>query len=123
MSQTKESFPLHWPLGYKRTEYRKDSPYRRTPGSAQEQLRKELNKIGAKNVIVSSNARLQKDGFMYADAMGRAADPGVAVYFNYKGKEVVLCCDTYEQIWENVCAIGLTIQKLRIIERDGVSDF
>jgi hypothetical protein len=53
---------------------------------------------------------------MYAGAMGMAADPGVAVYFTYKGNEVVLCCDTYERIWENVYAIGKTIENLRAIE-------
>lgn len=123
MAETKKAFPLNWPVGYKRTEHRKDSGFRQTAGKAQDSLKSALNRLGAKEIIVSSNAMLQRDGSMYADAMGIQSDPGVAVYFKYKGNPVVLCCDTFMRIWENVYAIAKTVENLRTIERYGVSDF
>lgn len=120
---SKQAFPLSWPLGEKRTTSRKDSSFSQTGETAQKYLRNELSKMGAINVIVSSNAPVRNDGMMYADAAGRAGDPGVSVYFKYKGQNLVICCDTYHRIWENVYAIGKTINNLRAIERYGVSDF
>jgi hypothetical protein len=126
MQTPKQAYPLQWPVGYKRTNSRTWSRFKQTPDEAQQFLRAELNRLGATRIIVSSNIAIRNDGMMYADAMKRTKhleDPGVAVYFDYKGKPVVLCCDTYNQVWENVYAIGKTIENLRAIDRYGVSDF
>jgi hypothetical protein len=121
--ETIKAFPLSWPSGYKRSQLTLDSRFRQTPAKAVGFLRDELHRLGAKNIVISSNAPLKNNGEMYSDAMGRQADSGVAVYFNYKDRPVVLCCDTYSKIWENCYAIGLTVENLRAIERYGVSDF
>jgi hypothetical protein len=123
MEPNKQSFPLSWPVGYKRTDNRLSSGFKRSPEDAITSLKSELAKIGAKNIIISSNAAVKTNGEIYADAMGRLADPGVAVYFDYKKNHVVLCCDTFEKVWENVNAIARTLQSLRTIDRYGVSDF
>lgn len=127
MQAPKQAYPLQWPVGYKRTNHRNSSLFKQNPDAVQQFLRKELSRLGASNIVVSSNVPIRQDGQMYADAMRRSKqmdnDPGVAVYFNYKGNPVVLCCDTYSKVWENVYAIAKTIENLRAIERYGVSDF
>lgn len=119
-----EKYPLHWPVGYKRTASRTHSQFKQTMDKAQKQLHKELDRINATGIIVSSNIPVRKDGMFYTDWMNKKIqDPGVAVYFKHKGKDTVLCCDNYKTIWENVYAIAKTVEMLRAIDRYGVSDF
>lgn len=49
-------------------------------------------------------------------------DPGVAVYFEYKGRPMCFACDQYRKTRENIRAISLTIAAIRAIERYGSSD-
>lgn len=125
--ENKKVYPLQWPVGYKRSSSRTWSQFKQTPDKAQQFLRKQLDMMDASRVVISSNVPVRQNGLMYADAMRRAKqqddDPGVSVYFHYKGKPVVICCDTYSKVWENVYAIGRTIENLRAIDRYGVSDF
>lgn len=119
-----EAFPLHWPVGYKRTNRRYPSQFKQTMEQAQQHLRAEVKRIGGKNLIVSSNIPVRNDGSMYAVYMSKKIeDPGVAVYFDYKGKQVAMCCDQYERVWENIYALGKGIESLRAMNRWGVSDF
>lgn len=118
-----KSFPLSWPLHKRKTQFRIDSRFEQNPSDTLDYLKAELNRIGATNIIISSNAAVKDNGDMYADAMGRHHDPAVAVYFKWKGKEMVICADQYCRIWENVYAIGKTIKAMRDIDRYGVSDF
>ncbi len=119
-----EKYPLHWPAGYKRTQQRGHSQFKQTMEKAQQFLHKELERLKASAIIVSSNIPVRNDGMFYTDWMKRKIDdPGVAVYFKHKGKDRVLCCDTYSYVWENTYAIGKTIEALRAIDRYGVADF
>ncbi|WP_430900511.1 MULTISPECIES: J domain-containing protein [unclassified Paraflavitalea] len=119
-----EAFPLHWPIGYKRTNSRIHSRFKVTMDKAQRFLRSEVSKLGGSNLIVSTNIPLRKDGMLYSDWMSRKIDdPGVAIYFKYKGKDIAMCCDQYNKIWENIYALGKGIEALRGMERWGVSDF
>lgn len=119
-----EKFPLHWPAGYKRTLERSRSQFKQSMEKAQQFLKKELERLKASDIIVSSNIPVRNDGLFYTDWMKRKIDdPGVAVYFKHKGKDRVLCCDTYSSVWENTYAIGKTIEALRAIDRYGVADF
>lgn len=119
-----EAFPLYWPVGYKRTKSRFGSRFKVTMDIAQRFLRDELSRMGATDLIVSTNIPVRKDGMLYVDWMNKKIDdPGVAIYFKYKGKGVSMCCDQYEKIWENVYALGKGIEALRGMERWGVSDF
>jgi hypothetical protein len=124
MSGLQQAYPLQWPLGYKRTINRISSRFEQTMDKAQRFLKDELSRLGATKVTVSTNIPVRRDGMLYADCMNKKIDdPGVAVYFHYKGKETVLCCDQYNRIWENIYAIGKTVENLRAINRYGVSDF
>ena len=119
-----ESFPLYWPVGYKRKSNRIWSRFKITMDKAQRFLRDELSRMGAVDLIISTNIPVRKDGMLYADWMNKKIDdPGVAIYFKYKGKDVSMCCDQYNKIWENIYALGKGIEALRGMERWGVSDF
>jgi len=119
-----EAYPLYWPVGYKRSAKRIDSRFKTTMDQAQQFLRSEIKRLSGTGLVVSTNIPLRKDGMMYSDWMGRKIDdPGVAIYFKYKGKDVSMCCDQYSRIWENVYALAKGIEALRGMERWGVSEF
>lgn len=121
-----EAFPLHWPAGYKTTApyNRINSSFKQNMDKAQQFLRKELDRLGAVNLVVSTDIPVRKDGGLYADYMSRKIDnPGVAIYFYYKNKQVNMCCDQYNRVWENIYALGKGIEALRGMERWGVSEF
>jgi hypothetical protein len=119
-----EAYPLHWPVDYPRTHFRKDSRFKQTLGETRDFLKREVKNIGGSDLIISTNIPLKQNGDLRADyARYKLQDPGVAVYFKRNGKDVVLCCDTYRAVWENIYAVARTIEALRQINRDGVSDF
>lgn len=121
-----EAFPLDWPLGFKRTDPDKrfSSPFKQTMDKSQIFLRHEIKLLGARGLIVSTNIPVRKDGGLYADYMIRnIEDPGVAVYFRVGTEDIVMCCDQYLKVWENVYALGKSVEALRAIERYGCSEF
>jgi hypothetical protein len=119
-----DAFPLHWPTGYQRSVKRISSSFKQTMDASQRFLRAELKRLKATDLIVSSNIPVRKDGGLYTDYMNRKLpDPGVAIYFKYKGKDISMCCDKYVSVWENIYALGKGIEALRGMERWGVSDF
>jgi len=126
MEKSAKAYPLSWPAGYPRTKSRQASKFKVTPGAAIDSLVSELEKLAGKNClpVISSNVRVStRTGQMYADqASDKIEDPGVAVYFQHKGTQVVLCCDKWNTAAENVRAIALTINAMRGMDRWAVSD-
>lgn len=121
-----EAYPLAWP------ERPRTSPGRRRPSrfevgfaSARDHLLDELNKLQARDVVISSNVPLRRDGLPLASA-SEPQDPGVAVYFDRRVREAwvpfVIACDTYDRVKANLRAIGLTVEALRSIARHGATD-
>jgi len=116
-----KAYPLQWPHGRPRTKQRTDSRFSVHPRAAFEEMMDELARFGAKNVVVSSDCPLrQTDGTPYADALkDLLPDPGVAVYFTKGKRAVCLPCDQYRRPWENIRAIGKSVEALRAMERHG----
>ena len=56
------------------------------------EIRRQLNLLGAKLPVISSNIPLKADGNPYSDP-GRMADPAAAVYFQLNSKPYCLPCD------------------------------
>lgn len=120
----KEAYPLCWPPGYHRTPSRINSNFKQSMEKAQQALRRELSLLKASDLIVSTNLRVRSDGGLYtADLSRQIEDPGVAIYFRYKKKDVSMCADQYKTVWENIYALAKGIEALRGMERWGVSDF
>lgn len=76
---------------------------------------------GAKNAVVSTNVALRRDGLPLASAK-RVDDPGVAVYFLYKGKQTCFACDRWDKVEDNIYAVAKTIDAMRGIARWGTGD-
>lgn len=123
-----EAYPLQWPLAYKRTpsNLKAHATFKTAFAQARDMAIDELNRMGAKNIIISSNVPLRRDGLPYAVPFGNSKsitdDTGIAVYFDYGGETKVLCCDAFICLDDNMQAIRKTIEALRGIERWQVSE-
>ena len=126
MNETVQAFPLQWPLGYKRNlpGQRIFSNFKQTPEKAQLFVRKEIERLGAGHLIISTNVPVRKDGYLYNDMMReKLDDPGAAIFCQVAGEQVSMCCDQYRTVWENLYALGKSIEAIRAIERYGSSEF
>ena len=141
MSVTPEAiprFPLAWPVGWKRTPpgRRQRSSFSTTRtdvvnGSvrkrivdvtiyaAVQRLQKEIDRLGGSSPTLSTNVPPRLDGWPVSSAT-QPSDPGVACYFLFRAKAIVLACDKYRTVAENIAAIAAHIDALRRIERYGV---
>lgn len=127
------AFPLAWPRSRPRTD-----PVRRrvatfgtakrssagikaplTVADARQRLQDELDRIGARSAVLSTDVELRLDG---QPRSGREpADPGVAVYFQLDGRPHCMPCDTYTRVADNIAAVAAHIEATRAIERHGVA--
>ncbi|MFL6416121.1 MAG: DnaJ domain-containing protein [Bryobacteraceae bacterium] len=117
---SEHAFPLQWPLGWPRVNYRRDGLFK--PKSIEQsrvELLGELRMMRAQNPVLSSNLVLRKDGFPHS-GQPRPQDPGVAVYFTLGKKRVVLACDKWHRVEHNIWAIARHVSALRGQERWGV---
>lgn len=119
-----ENYPLTWPEGWPRTpDYRRSSS-KFSPKSfavVRDQLLDELRLFRATKVVLSTNIPLRQDGLPYA-SFRIPTDTGVAVFFQRNGKPMVLACDKWRRIEDNVASILKTINAIRGIERWGSSE-
>lgn len=116
-----EAYPLTWPLGRPRTKWPEQSNFDVTLGRAIQDVRKEVNLLGGRDLIISSNLPMRRDGLPYANS-SQPDDRGVAVYFRYKGKPMCFACDRWKRVEDNMRAIAKTIDALRGIARWGTGD-
>ena len=133
MADAPSTYPLAWPTGRPRTKYREAGKFSTVKSSehghrfsgpltltvARARLIAELDRLHAKSAILSSNVELRLDGAPRADR-GNPGDPGVAVYFQLDGKPIVLACDRFTEVAQNVAAIAAHIEATRRIDRYGV---
>ena len=82
---------------------------------------RELERLGARKLILSTNIELRLDGLPYANRT-EPQDRGAAVFFEHKGKQMAFGCDRWSKVGDNIHAIALTIGALRGIARWGTGD-
>lgn len=122
---TIEAYPLAWPAGKPRTPSHKIERSRFEPGNRPQEVGNviaELHRLGARNIVVSTNLRLRGDGLPYARDKA-PDDQGVAVYFDYSGGQKCFACDRWRTIEENLRAIFKSIEAIRGLERWGSKSF
>lgn len=118
-----EAYPLQWPPGKPRTPtgQQKRAAFKTSQDKAQQELVWEVQRLGGKNIVISTNIPIRRDGLPYS-AKRIIFDQGVAVYFDYKGKQKCFACDRWDSIKDNMQGVRLTIQALRGIGRWGTGD-
>lgn len=120
------SYPLAWPLTFPRAKSRERGQFQVTFAKARNHLLKELELLGAIDVVLSSNVPVRvSDGLPYARGSGgQHEDPGVAIYWTVRDAAdrpqlFVMACDRYLHPVANIRALGLTVAALRTVERHG----
>lgn len=125
-----EAYPLQWPFGRPRTERwaRERANFETTFARARDDITREVAlltntsiKHGGPQVVISTNTPLRRDGLPLA-GQKNPDDPGVAIYFTYRGKPMSFACDRWDKIEHNMRAIVKTIEALRGIARWGTGD-
>jgi len=116
-----EAYPLHWPQGWPRTEERTRSRFDGTFAKIRDELWAEIARLGGQYPVLSTNLPLKRDGMPYA-SQKEPSDPGVAVYFERRGRQMVFACDKWDLVQDNMRSIQRTIEAIRGIERWGASE-
>lgn len=118
-----EAYPLRWPPGWPRHKGLQDSDTRFKGPTYQwnrvyRGLKEELRRIGATDIVVSTNQPLRGDGEPYAQQRN-ISDVGVAVYFMRNGKALTMAQDRFWSIMGNMRSLTISIEGLRQMERHG----
>ena len=126
-----QAYPLQWPEGWPRT-----NPYCREAGdkfkrggsggrsarptiaATRTELANELELLGARHIVLSSNVELRLDGQPYSNRRA-PEDPGIAVYFTLDGEPMVMAQDTYARVADNIRSLTLAISGMRQMQRHG----
>lgn len=127
------AFPLQWPAGRPRKTSRKRATFGKkvhngrwaetkdlTVADALGRLQDELDRIGARQPVVSTNLETRLDG-LPRSGQAEPRDPGVALYFQLDGQPHCMPCDTYDRVADNIAAIAKHIEATRAIDRFGVA--
>jgi hypothetical protein len=126
-AQLPAPYPLTWPPGRVRT-----PPDRREKGRYSLRLFSQamttLETEVARWQRARRNARLV-DWQLSSDHVGRSnspADPGAALWFTLAGKDItggqslmVLACDRFAELAQNIRALSLTMERLRLVDEIG----
>lgn len=117
-----DDYPLQWPAAWPRTKSPQRARIETSQGAAQSGILRELNLLGATNVVMSTNIELRHDGLPYVRQVRADEDPGVAVYFTLNGEQQCIPCDKWTTIADNMQAIRKTVEALRGLERWGAKE-
>ncbi|NBW06950.1 MAG: J domain-containing protein [Caulobacteraceae bacterium] len=127
MSNAPSNYPLVWPAHRPRTKASarvkggfvadKRSV---TLAAASDKLEDQIERLGGRLPVLSSNIELRMDGRPRADR-APPADPGVCVYFELKGRPMAMACDAYTTVQQNIAAIANHIDAVRRQARYGVA--
>lgn len=105
-----QHYPLQWPPGWQRAQFRERARFKTTLPSALSNLKKQIELMGGSQVILSSNCTLGHEN---------PRDPGVVAYFLWSKKQLAVPCDRWDRVESNVQAIALTVEAMRGMERWG----
>jgi hypothetical protein len=103
---------------WQRTAKRQHARFDTSFAAARDGLLNELRLLGARDVIISSNVPLRRDGLPHATQRD-PDDPGVCVYFTLDGEERALPCDRWLTVKDNLRALQHTVAALRGLDRWG----
>ncbi len=115
-------YPLQWLPQQPRSKYRERARFgNHSPSKAGNYLIAELERLGSKKCVISSNLQSKLTGGFYAKQ--NVDDPGVVVYFELKGEGKAMACDLWNKVEHNLWALYLSVCAIRGLERWGGSEF
>lgn len=126
-----ESHPLVWPDGWNRTPSHlrnRNYRYRMSFAAARDELLEELRLLTGDtgNVVISTNVPVKHNGLPYSPTNGikEPSDPGVSCYWwDYEAKvDRVIACDAWQLVRENMRAVAMAIDALRMLQRCKASE-
>lgn len=117
-----DAFPCAWPIGWPRTPPRKRtfSRYRTGFVESRDRIVRRLKRLGAREIVVSSNQPLRRDGLPSAVTI-EPEDPAVAVYWADGDGSHVIACDRWRKLRENMRAVDVSIDALQALRRAGAT--
>jgi hypothetical protein len=128
-----QRYPLSWPDGWPRAKHRKAAAFGKknvngygrvelTLSEAVKRVHDEIARLGVRisdDCIISTNIKVNLSGLPRSGER-LPTDPGVAVYWQEKGKPMrVIAVDAYTTVPDNLAAIAATLNAMRAIERHG----
>lgn len=116
-----DAYPLQWPMAWPRVKYQERARFDTGFATARNELMRELNLLGATNIVISSNIELRRDGLPYSGRR-QPEDTAIAVYFKLNGEDQCVPCDKWTRTEDNLQAIRKTIEALRGLERWGAKE-
>jgi hypothetical protein len=117
--ESTRAYPLYWPEGWARSTFHKVAKFGdHSVAQGRREIQNEVRLFGGKDLIVSSNLELNKDGNPRSNQR-QPEDRGVAIFFKRNGIDSALACDVYTTVEDNLWALCRTVEALRQIERDG----
>lgn len=135
-----QAYPLAWPAGWPRTPAAEKARGRfntrrehvstysgerykvasdLTVADAVKRVVYELERLGSRQVVISTNLKTRRDGLPLSDQR-EPSDGGAAVYWEpQRGPMRVMAIDRYERVADNLAAIAATLEAMRAIDRHG----
>lgn len=111
-----------WPGKMRLSYQRRRAPFRAKYAATLDLLEAELEKLKAKDIIIQAGFELRdirNDGWPRSSA--RPSHPGIIVSFAGKTGPMSFPCDTFDAWEDNIRAIALSLQALRVVDRYGVT--
>lgn len=126
-----KAYPLDWPIGWKRTERRRDGGFRVGGGKigasgrrveiddAVARVYDTLALMGVKEDSVTISTNIRPSLGSRAGSI-QVKDPGVTVYWTDKqARPRCMAIDQYIRVPDNLAAVAATLEAMRAIERHG----
>lgn len=117
----RNSFPLQFPVGLKRTQDPEHARFETGLSRASENVVKQLERMAATDIVITSNMQYKSNGLPYA-RQSYIEDTGVAVYFKLNKEEKCIAVDKWIRVADNMQAIAKIVEALRGLDRWGSKD-
>lgn len=111
-----------WPAKPTPTGQRKSAPFRTAYTKTLRLLESELGHLDAKDILIQAYLQrgdIRNDGWPRSGA--RPSQPGIIVTFLSRGSTMSFPCDRFYEWEDNLRAVALSLQALRMVDRYGVT--
>ncbi|MGE0131860.1 MAG: hypothetical protein AB7U82_27570 [Blastocatellales bacterium] len=110
-----------WPKKQTTPSHQRRNRFRAKQSDTLDLLEFELSKLGARDIAIEGFFQakdIRNDGWPYERA--RPTQPGIVLKFTTKKGESVFACDRFPDWQQNLRAIAMGLEKLRLIEDYGI---